>query len=579
MKVKGNDALAAGRFQDSVNFYSEAITLDPTNHVLYSNRSAAHAKAEDYTSALTDANKTIELNPTWPRGYSRKGAAHHGLVEYDEATAAYNKGLELEPGSATFTSALAEVEKARKAEQQGASAIFGQFANFFSESTLRQMSSLPQTAAYINKPEFLKAAAAIRADPSTMMSYFQQPDVMNYISTCSQIGMGGGMFGGAANSPAGEPSKPRNRMDDYEEQQRREAAEFERNKKEEAARKAKEEAAKPAAPELSDEDKQVLLLKNQGNTAYTARNFDEALSFYQKALEIAPKNVNLLVNCTAVYYEKGEYEKTITECQNAIAVGREVFADYKLMARAMCRVGNALVKLGKPQEAIEWYNKSLTEHRDAGTLKLLRDLEKKIEEDARKAYVNPELAAQAKEEGNTHFKAQRFPAAVESYTEAIKRDPTNAAYLTNRATAYSKLGELPSAIKDCDAALVLDPNSVRAYLRKGQAYQMMREYTKAIEAFERGLDIEPTHPELNQLYQKAMVTLHGAGAEPTGTPEEILAKAMTVPEVQEIMNDYAMQEILKQMTTDPAAAAEHMRNPEIRRRINILKAHGVIRTN
>jgi len=43
--------------------------------------------------------------------------------------------------------------------------------------------------------------------------------------------------------------------------------------------------------------------------------------------------------------------------------GRELRTDYKLIARAMTRKGNALVKLDRLQEAIEVYRKSLTEHR------------------------------------------------------------------------------------------------------------------------------------------------------------------------------------------------------------------------
>jgi stress-induced-phosphoprotein 1 len=289
--------------------------------------------------------------------------------------------------------------------------------------------------------------------------------------------------------------------------------------------------------------------------------------------------VNLLVNCTAVYFEKGDYEKTISACEEAITTAREQRADYKLVARAMARIGNALVKLNRPKEAIPWYNKSLTEHRDAGVLKTLRDLEKKLEDEEKRAYINPELAAKAKDEGNEFFKLQKFPEAIKSYTEAIKRDPANAVYLTNRATAYSKLGEYPTAIKDCDAALAIDPKSHKAYLRKGQAYHVMREYTKAMEAFEKGLAIEPDNKELASALDKTMRILHGPSSEPTGTPEEIMAKAMAVPEVREILEDQVMQQILQQMTTDPSAAADHMRNPEIRRRINILKAHGVIRTN
>lgn len=43
--------------------------------------------------------------------------------------------------------------------------------------------------------------------------------------------------------------------------------------------------------------------------------------------------------------------------------GRELRADYKLIARALTRKGNALVKLDRLEEAIAIYKKSLTEHR------------------------------------------------------------------------------------------------------------------------------------------------------------------------------------------------------------------------
>jgi len=557
LKTKGNEALAAGNNAGAVEAYSAAIALDPANHVLYSNRSAAHAKANEWEKALEDANKTVEINPKWSRGYSRKGAALHGLARFEEAIAAYKEGLALEPGSATFQTAIAEVEKARDATKQDAGAIFGQFANFFSRPMMNTMSMYPQVQAFINDPTFQQKADAIRTNPSSMLQHLQDKNIMTYVSLCSQM-QAGGPFGGANAMDVDEqiPSKPA------------------------PSKPSKPEVVKEPEPELTEAQKQVLDLKTRGNAAYTARKFDEALALYKEALEVEPKNVNLLVNCTAVYFEKGEYDKCITACEEAIALGRDAFADYKLMARAMARIGNAQVKLGNHQAAIEWYNKSLTEHRDPVTLKSLRDLEKKLEDDAKKAYINPELAAKAKDEGNVLFKAQRFPEAVQCYNEAIKRDPSNPAYLTNRAVAYNKLGEYPSAVKDCDSAIELDPKFSRAFLRKGQAYQFMREFTKSMEAFERGLQVDPDNQELNQAYQKVVMLLHGGSdSEPKGTPEEILAKAMSVPEVREIMQDQAMQQILQQMTSDPSAAAEHMKNPEIRRRINILRAHGVIKTN
>jgi stress-induced-phosphoprotein 1 len=58
--------------------FSQAIELDPSNHVLYSNRSGAYASLKDYTKALEDANKVVEIKPDWSKGWGRKGTALHG---------------------------------------------------------------------------------------------------------------------------------------------------------------------------------------------------------------------------------------------------------------------------------------------------------------------------------------------------------------------------------------------------------------------------------------------------------------------------------------------------------------------
>ena len=67
MKDKGNAALQENRLDDAISAYTEAINLDGNNEILYSNRSAAYAKAEKFERALEDAEKAVQLKPSWSK--------------------------------------------------------------------------------------------------------------------------------------------------------------------------------------------------------------------------------------------------------------------------------------------------------------------------------------------------------------------------------------------------------------------------------------------------------------------------------------------------------------------------------
>ena len=62
------------------------------------------------------------------------------------------------------------------------------------------------------------------------------------------------------------------------------------------------------------------------------------------------------------------------------------------------------------------------------------------------------------------------------------------------------------------------------------------------------------------------------------SPEETMARAMSDPEISQIMNDPVMQQILQQMQSDPKALMEHMKNPMIASKIRKLISAGIIRT-
>jgi len=110
-KDKGNTAFTNGKFDVALDMFTKAIEQDPSNHTLYSNRSAANSALRKFESALKDADKAIELKSDWAKGFLRRGTALEGLLQYPEAFEAYNKGLQLDPNDKNLQKALADLNK------------------------------------------------------------------------------------------------------------------------------------------------------------------------------------------------------------------------------------------------------------------------------------------------------------------------------------------------------------------------------------------------------------------------------------------------------------------------------------
>lgn len=323
--------------------------------------------------------------------------------------------------------------------------------------------------------------------------------------------------------------------------------------------------------------------KEQGNECYKKRDFENAIKHYDAALELDDSDVSVMNNKAAVYFEQEEFDKCIEICEKAVEKGREVRADFKNIARSFGRIGNAYFKKQDFSNAIKYYQKSLSEHRTADILNKLREVEKLKEKADREAYQNPQLADEARTRGNDLFKQGKFADAVAEYTEAIKRAEKDPRAYSNRAACYTKLMALSEALKDCDKAIELDATFVKAYIRKAAVQFQMREHTKCIETCEKALEVDAEHnagkskTEIESQKQKAMMGMYGLGDGDEGmSQEERAKKAMNDPKIQAILSDPVMRQILEQMSTDPAAAQDHMKNPMIREKIQLLAAAGIV---
>ena len=479
--------------------FTQAIALQPENHILYSNRSAAHASKKDWDSALADATKTTELKADWGKGWGRKGAALHGKGDLLGANDAYEEGLKLDASNAQLKSGLASVQKAMQQETGGEDPGAGIAKMFNDPNLIQKLAANPKTSSMLSDPTFMAKLQDIKQNPSNMGAMFDDPRMIQVLGVMMGVDME--MRDSDPNAPQDTP------MQDAPPQpkpapKKAPSPEPEPELDEEAAEKKK-------AKEAADKEKAL------GTENYKKRNFDEAIAHYSKAWETF-KDITYLNNLGAAYFEKGDFDKTIESCNKAVEEGREIYADFKLIAKSYARIGSAYEKKGDLEKAIEHYNKSLMEHRTPDTLTKLRTAERAKTEASKTAYVDPVKAEEAREEGNKKFKENDYPGAVAAYTEMVKRAPEDPRGYSNRAAAFIKLFEFPSAVDDCNAAIKQDPKFIRAYIRKAQAYHGMRKYSECVDACTEALEVDMEHHsaansrEIEQQQQKAFSAMYSA---------------------------------------------------------------------
>lgn len=105
---QSNSACQSGDFKLAIQLYSEALGLDPANHVLHANRSAAYIKLGKFQLALQDAVKARKLNPKWPKAYYRQGVALQCLGRHADALASFSSGLAQDPKNPQLLAGLVE---------------------------------------------------------------------------------------------------------------------------------------------------------------------------------------------------------------------------------------------------------------------------------------------------------------------------------------------------------------------------------------------------------------------------------------------------------------------------------------
>jgi len=117
--------------------------------------------------------------------------------------------------------------------------------------------------------------------------------------------------------------------------------------------------------------------------------------------------------------------------------------------------------------------------------------------------ISESLASKQKLLGNADFQDKNYLAALNHYSKAIKLNPEDPIYYSNRGIVYYKLSRYFEAITDCSISIEKQTKQIKAYLRRGSSYLAIGDFRSAVKDFKLGLKYEPESVDLIEGLYKA----------------------------------------------------------------------------
>ncbi|XP_071399490.1 RNA polymerase II-associated protein 3 [Centroberyx affinis] len=114
-KEQGNEFFKEGKYDDAIECYTRAMSADPYNPVLPTNRAACFFRLRKFAVAESDCSLALALDRSFLKALSRRGASRLALQRQQAALEDYEAVLQLDPEN---QEAQSEVRKIKEEEEE-----------------------------------------------------------------------------------------------------------------------------------------------------------------------------------------------------------------------------------------------------------------------------------------------------------------------------------------------------------------------------------------------------------------------------------------------------------------------------
>lgn len=224
--------------------------------------------------------------------------------------------------------------------------------------------------------------------------------------------------------------------------------------------------------------------------------FDEAYQSTERVLELAPEDyINWNKRASLLLWNLSRPQDALNSCDRALSLAPET--DGKQRLRAYRGRGIALEQLGRDEEALESYERSLQyggsdSHSRAKRLRQ-KLLTKQLEERTQ-THPNDWEAWYAR--GRDSAEREDRTEAVRFYDRALEIQSDRAEVWLDRGTTLFELGRYDDVLTSCDRAIALDEGNPKIWILRGKAWRGLGRYDDAIASFDCALERAPSDDAL-----------------------------------------------------------------------------------
>ncbi|NJD33993.1 MAG: tetratricopeptide repeat protein [Betaproteobacteria bacterium] len=219
---------------------------------------------------------------------------------------------------------------------------------------------------------------------------------------------------------------------------------------------------------------------------------------YEEILKLNPKHFDSLHLLGVIACQTRRYALGVELITKAIRVNPNV-------AEAYNNRGNALLDLGRPEEALASYDKALALEPDyaeahtnrANALKDLKRFDEALAGYDKALALKPGIPETHYNRGNALSDLKRLDEAVLSYDRALALKPDYAEACYNRGNALFGLRRFDEALAGFDRALALKPAYAEAHCNRGNALLDLKRLDEALDSYDRSLALNPGNAEAN----------------------------------------------------------------------------------